>query len=398
MNTALQKTVIDAFKEAFGRDPEVLARAPGRVNILGAHVDYNEGWVLPGAIDRAVWVAAGSRADTELHVRSLDIGGQLSIDLRELPTEPGERPENRKVPGWAKLPLGVAWVLRSSGYYMRGTNAVFAGDVPIGAGVSSSAAVEIAFFMVWEALLDLAIDDLTRAKLGQKVENQYLGIGSGIMDQFASIHGEADKLILLDCRTLEYQMIPLPDNLSVIIADSGVRRELARSEYNLRREQCQEAVSILKRYLPDIRALRDVDQQEFQRLSDKLPTLIRKRARHVVDECARVRDGAKALTDDDLERFGDMIRRSHISSRDLYEVSIPELDVLAAAAWRNPGCYGARLTGAGFGGCVVGVVDREVVDDVSREMSIEFKNHFGRDPAIFATNIDDGASSRSLAR
>ncbi len=397
MNTALQNKVVDAFRKAFGRDPEVLARAPGRVNILGAHVDYNECWVLPGAIDRAVWVAAGSRADTELHVRSLDIGGQLSIDLEELPAEPGEMPENRKVPGWSKFPLGVAWALRSSGYNMQGTNAVFAGDVPIGAGVSSSAAVEIAFFMVWEALLDLAIDDLTRAKLGQKVENQYLGVGSGIMDQFASIHGEADKLILLDCRTLDYQMIPLPDNLSIIIADSGVRRELARSEYNLRREQCQEAVSILKRYLPDIRALRDIDRQEFQRLSDKLPNLIRKRAKHVVDECARVREGAIALMNDDLEQFGDIIRRSHISSRDLYEVSIPELDVLAAAAWRNPGCYGARLTGAGFGGCVVGVVDREAVDDVSREMSIEFMNQFGREPVIFTTNIDDGASSRILA-
>ena len=378
-----------SYKRKFGRQPDVVVRAPGRVNLLGAHVDYNEGWVLPGAIDRAVLVAAGRRSDSLLHIESLDLGGYVEI---ELSTILESNPVSKDGPSWSNFPFGVAWVLGNLGWKLPGMNAVFMGDIPIGAGVSSSAAVEIAFIMAFEYLSDSVLSGRQRAEVGQRVENEYMGVASGIMDQYASVHGKAEKLILLDCRSIEHELVALPSQVGVIVADSGVRRELVSSEYNLRREQCQQALSILQQDLPDIKALRDVSIEEFHQLSMKLPQTLRMRSQHVIEECARVLEGVEALENGDLEHFGDTIIRSHISSRALYQVSINELDALAEAAWDLPGCFGARLTGAGFGGCVVAIVDRESSDDVSRVMSDAFNSRFGHNPTIFTCNIDDGAS------
>jgi galactokinase len=376
-----------AFQETFGEEPAVIIRAPGRVNLLGEHVDYSEGWVLPAAIDRAVWLAVSSTNADHVTLRALDLEEQATFHLSEI--NPKSAIGNPK--SWLNYPAGVAWVLQKAGHSLGGLKGVYTSTVPIGAGVSSSAAVEVAFILAWETLSGLALSGMERARLGQRVENEYLGLKSGIMDQFASVHGAADHLILLDCRTLHHELIPFPAGTAIVVADSGVRRELATSEYNLRRSQCEEAVELLRPYLPHIRTLRDVSTEEFERYAHRLPDLLRRRARHVVEECARVLEGSDLLRRGDMAGFGTLVRQSHISLRDLYEVSILELNVLAAAAWQLPGCYGARLTGAGFGGCVIALVREEAAAAAQAAMSDAFQQEFGRQPDIFVCEVSEGA-------
>jgi galactokinase len=387
----MRDKVLQSFQELYGHDPAVLVRAPGRVNLLGAHTDYNEGWVLPAAIDRAVWLAAGPTENGLVRIASLDYGREGETTLSAL-AEKSSLPstKNREL-AWLNYPAGVAWAMQTAGHKLSGMEAVFSGDVPVGAGISSSAAVEVAFIMAWEKLSGLALSGSERARLGQQVENDYLGLASGIMDQFACLHGAAGHLIMLDCRTLAYELIPLPADSVVLVADSGVRRELANSEYNTRRRECQEAVEILKHYLPDIRSLRDVDTEEFEQHAHRLPLVLRRRARHVVEECARVLEGVEALRQKNVGAFGRMIRQSHMSTRDLYEISILELDILAATAWQVPGCYGARLTGGGFGGCVIVLARPEAADDIAQSMAQAFIEEFDRQPSIFSCRISDGA-------
>jgi galactokinase len=289
------------------------------------------------------------------------------------------------------IPAGVAWALEQENHSLAGLDAVFAGDIPIGAGVSSSAAVEVAFIMAWEKVSNLNLSNVERAKIGQMVENDYLGLDSGIMDQFACIHGKKDALLYLDCRTLNYELIPFPEDTGILIADTGIRRQLTHSEYNSRRQQCKEALAILRQHLPEIRALRDVDVDTFNLYAHRLPDPLQKRARHVVEECARVNDGAAALINGDLNKFGQLIQDSHISSRELYEVSVAELDVLAESCWDTPGCLGARLTGAGFGGCVAAIIQGAAILSIKEKMESGFFSRFGRLPAIFSCQVADGA-------
>lgn len=374
-----------AFREIYGREPTVLARAPGRVNVIGAHVDYNDGWVLPAAIERAAWVAAAPNGEDVVRIRFLDFDVDDAFRLDDVsPEAPAEN-------GKTRYPAGVAWALQEAGYRLPGIDAVLTSDVPIGAGVSSSAAVEVAFLSAWDALAGLGLSGVEKAKLGQRAENGYLGVASGIMDQFASIHGAAGRLILLDCRSLGHEMIPFPPGLAILVADSGVRRELAGSEYNVRRQQCEEAVDKLRTYLPDIQALRDVTPENLALHAHRLPITLRRRAQHVVEECGRVLGGAEALRHGDMDAFGELIRRSHASSRDLYEVSIPELDLLAATAWQTEGCYGARLTGAGFGGCVVAVTEAAAAPGVEEALRSAYREEFGRDLYLFQTGVASGA-------
>ena len=374
-----------AFRETYGREPKIVARAPGRVNLLGAHVDYNDGWVLPAAIERAAWVAAAPNREETVRIHFLDFDEDDAFPLKGL--NPDAPVANGKTP----YPAGVAWALQEAGYQFPGIDAVLTSDVPIGAGVSSSAAVEVAFLTAWDTLAGLSLSGTEKAQLGQRAENGYLGVASGIMDQFASIHGAAGHLILLDCRSLGHERIPFPKDLAILVADSGVRRELAGSEYNVRQEQCQEAVERLQPYLPDIQALRDVTPEAFALHAHRLPITLRRRAQHVVEECGRVLGGAEALRHGDLAAFGELIRRSHASSRDLYEVSIPELDLLAATAWQTSGCYGARLTGAGFGGCVVVVAEATAAPAVEDALRSAYRQEFSRDLNLFQTRVAAGA-------
>ncbi len=386
--------IISAFTSRYGRHPEIVVRAPGRVNLLGAHIDYSEGWVITGAIDRAVWLAASPSQVTR--IEALDLEQTTNLDLENLPPPLPDRPG--ETASWIDYPAGVAWALAEAGIRPLAMEAVFGGDIPIGAGTSSSAAVEMAFLLAWEALTRhagnpiLNLDGADRALLGMRAENGYLGVKSGIMDQFSSLHGAPGHLIFLDCRSLDFEHLPLPNTTRILIADSGVRRKLAEFDYNDRRAECQQASEILRRELPEIRTLRDVTPDEFELYSHRLSMPLRRRARHAIAECQRTRAGAAALSRGDLQAFGQLMRQSHLSSRDLYEVSIPQLDVLAAAAWSAAGCYGARLVGAGFGGCVTVLAEASAVDTVEQAMVAAFQREFDRQPEIFTCAIADGAS------
>ncbi len=391
--TSCREDVVAAFTRRYRRSPTVVVRAPGRVNLLGAHVDYNEGWVITGAIDRAVWLAAAPAAQRVMRVEALDFDERVSLDLELLPPPVPERDGDAS---WIDYPAGVAWALIEAGHQPPAMDVTYGGDIPIGAGVSSSAAVEMAFLLAWESMSGPdgfgRRDGSGRAGLGMRAENGYLGVQSGIMDQFSSLHGAAQRLIFLDCRHLTFEHLPLTEHACVLVADSGVRRRLVDFDYNDRRAQCREAVTILQQRLPGIHTLRDLSTLDFELHSHHLPMALRRRARHVVEECERTRAGAEALACGNLVEFGALMRRSHLGSRDLYEVSIPELDALAAAAWSAEGCYGARLTGAGFGGCVTVLADNRTVDDVKSAITAAFEQAFERQPTILNTTIADGAA------
>jgi galactokinase len=387
----MKDSIIHSFRELYGREPTIVVKAPGRVNLLGAHVDYNEGWVLPAAIEQSIWLAAAPLEDSLVRIASLDYGHEGAATLAELADKSTLPSEVNSQLDWLNYPAGVAWAMQEAGHQLTGMQAVFSGDIPAGAGVSSSAAVEMAFVLAWETLSGLSLNGRQRAKLGQRVENDYLGLKSGIMDQFASLHGAQGHLVMLDCRTLDHQLIPLPPECVILVADSGVRRQLAGSNYNNRQEECLEAAQILKQYLPDIRTLRDVDTEEFELYAHRLPPILRRRARHVVEECARVLKGAEALRQGNVGLFGNLIRKSQVSSRDMFEISILELDILAAAAWQVPGCYGARLVGGGFGGCVTVLAHESATNEIIQSMEETFAIEFGRKPPIFLCRASGGA-------
>ncbi len=381
--------VVDAFRKRFGAKPEVVARAPGRVNLLGAHVDYSEGWVLPAAIDRAVWVAARRAPGDSTRLAALDLDEEAAFDV----AEPGPRVAERGGPAsWADYPRGLAWALRQRSIAVPPIEAAFGGDLPVGAGVSSSAAVEMAFLVAWERLADFELSGIERAQVGQTVENEYVGVQSGIMDQFASVHGREGHALLLDCRSLEHELIPTPDDLVFLVADTGVRRALASGTgFNDRKSECFRAADLLRPHLPELSTLRDLELADLDRLQRVLKPPLDGRARHVVTECRRVRDGAEALRRGDLHALGDLMAQSHRSSRNDYEVSIEELDVLQEAAAGAEGCYGARLTGAGFGGCVTAIASEAAAGHVRHQTASAFEHRFGRRPKIHTCRVGAGA-------
>lgn len=378
------------FQARFGRSPALFARAPGRVNLLGGHVDYNEGWVLPAAIDRAAWVAATPRTDRTARIVALDLGAEVTFHLDGLGACIDA--EGRPLPAWARYPAGVAWALERDGFDLVGMEAALASEVPIGAGLSSSAAVEVAFGLAWTALAGVRIGHMRLAQVCQRAENGYVGVPCGLMDQFASVHGRRDHALLFDCRTLDWEPIPLPADVRLVVADSGVPRTLAGSGYQERREACQEAVRLLSRRLPGIRALRDVSPEDLARHGDVLPVTLRRRAEHVVRECARVLEGAGRLKAGDLAGFGALMFESHASLRDLYEVSTPELDALVEIAAGLPGCLGARLTGAGFGGATVNLVRAEEAEAFVNGLTEAYRARTGREAAVWVCRAETGGS------
>ncbi len=381
--------LVDAFRARFDAEPEVVARAPGRVNLLGAHVDYSEGQVLPAAIDRAVWVAARRVPGAETRLAALDLGEEAVF----LAAAPGPPVAERGGPSsWVDYPRGLAWALRQRGIDVPPIEAVFGGDLPIGAGVSSSAAVEMAFLVAWERLAGFELAGAERARVGRTVENEYVGVQSGIMDQFASVHGREGHALLLDCRSLEHELIPTPDDLVFLVADTGVRRALASGTgFNDRKSECFDAADLLRPHLPGLSTLRDLEPADFERLRHLLEPPLDGRARHVMTECRRVLDGAEALRVGDLDRLGDLMGQSHRSSRDDYGVSIEELDVLQEAAAGADGCYGARLTGAGFGGCVTAITSGDAAPHVREQTATAFERRFGRRPEIHTCRVGGGA-------
>jgi len=381
--------IASMFHVTFGGAPAHIVRAPGRVNLLGEHVDYNDGFVLPAAIDRATYIAF-SPTDTALSTLvAADMDQQTSFSPQTISSK--TQADGSVLPEWATYPAGVMWSLNEENLSTPAMNAVYASNVPRGSGLSSSASVEMAFAMAWQTLGGWTVPAMRCALLGQKAENQYVGVNCGIMDQFASACGVEDKLLLLDCRSLEWKTIPLPKDISIIIADTSVRRKLTSGEYNKRRFACEEAVRLLKRDLPNIKSLRDVSVEDFNRFADKLPEEVSKRARHVVEEIERSNQAEALLEAGNIQHFGELMNQCHASLRDFYEVSSPELNAMASIAQSLDGCYGARLTGAGFGGCTANLVAREKANEFARTLAMRYEAETGLHPEIYITHASNGA-------
>ena len=384
-----KELVTQTFQEKFGYPPAFIARAPGRVNLLGEHVDYNDGFVLPAAIDRATYVAfSGSENDVTTLVAA-DFGESVQFSQANIATK--TQIDGTPMPEWANYPAGMMWAFSQAGLQAPAMRAVFSSNVPRGSGLSSSASVEMAFGVAWKQLAGWNQAPMEMALLGQRAEVNYVGVNCGVMDQFASACGQPDSLLYLDCRSLQWQSVPLSPDVSIIVADTTIRRKLTSGEYNKRHDACEAAVSLLKEDLPGITALRDVSSQEFNRLANKLPPEVEKRARHVVEEIERSRQAVPLLESGNFVRFGQLMNECHASLRDLYEVSCPELDVMARVAQSLPGCYGARLTGAGFGGCTVNLVAREQAETFASALSTGYEADCGLHPEIYICRASAGA-------
>lgn len=377
------------YRKTFGYVPAHIIRAPGRVNLLGEHVDYNDGFVLPAAIDRATYIAFSPTDAPHSTLVAVDFDQQATFSSDSIPTK--VQADSSPLPEWGLYPAGVMWALMEEGLPVLSMNAVFASEVPRGSGLSSSASVEMAFLLAWQTLGGWTLPPMQRALLGQKAENRYVGVNCGIMDQFASACGVEDRLLLLDCRSLAWKTVPLPEHVAIVIADTTVRRKLTSGEYNKRRAACEEAVRLLQQDLPHIQALRDVSVDEFNQLAENLPEDVRKRARHVVEEIERAKQAEALLEAGDVRNFGRLMNECHVSLRDLYEVSCLELDVMVDIAQSLEGCYGARLTGAGFGGCTVNLVARDCASAFARRLADDFHSRTGLQPPIYITFPSNGA-------
>ena len=352
-------------------------------------MDYNDGFVLPAAIDRATYVAFSPASNGHMSVWALDFAQGAVFSLRTL--EAKQSLNGSALPGWAKYPAGVAWALSEHAQAVNGIEAAFASDVPRGAGLSSSASVELAFATAWQALGGWDLPPMQLALLCQRAENRYVGVNCGIMDQFASACGQADRLLLLDCRSLDYRLLELPQGFDIIIADTTVRHSHTTSAYNNRRAACEEAVRLLQTKLPGIKSLRDVSVADFNQCAASLPPEIAKRARHVVEEIDRTLHAVDLLEAGDIRGFGLAMNASHASLRDLYEVSCREVDVMVGIAQSLEGCYGARITGGGFGGCTVHLVSRPDTQAFVNRLGTAYEAETGLHPEIYICKASAGA-------
>jgi len=373
---------LDGFQARFGTSASIY-RAPGRVNLIGEHTDYNDGFVLPAAIEFYCWAAIAPRGDRKLVIHSENFEETIEKDLDSL-SPPGKK-------HWANYPLGVAWALCQAGKPVAGASIYIAGEVPLGAGLSSSAAIEVA---VGFALLHDSGQEVERtelAQLCQKAENEFVGARVGIMDQFVSCHGRASHALLLDCRSLEYKYVKLPPDLQLVICNTMVKHELASGEYNARRAECEEGVRLLRGVFPEIRALRDVSLHRLENQRASLSKRVFARCRHVITENARVKSAFEAFGKGNIKALGTLMQDSHRSLRDDYEVSCKELDLMVEIASVQPGLIGARMTGGGFGGCTINLVESGAVNDFKRNVAAEYFSRTGLTPEIFVSPASEGA-------
>ena len=365
------------YHEVFGGDNRGLsvARAPGRVNLIGGHTDYNEGFVLPMALESYVWAAAkGNEGDT-VNLYAVDFDEKYSFNLDD-----AEFDENHP---WANYVMGVADEMRKKGHRLGGVNMVIKGDVPKEVGLSSSAAIEIATAKVFASVFNEKIDPVDLAYIGKSAENNFVGVQCGVMDQFVSVLGRPNHTLFIDCRTNQYSLIPFDPSFSVAVVNTTVKRDLASSAYNERKSQCEEGVRVLRRSLPSVRALRDVSLEELEKHRSDLSNVVFKRCRHVISENARVLEAVEAQKKGDIMRLGELMYESHFSLRDDYEVSCLELDILLDAARGIRGTLGARMTGAGFGGCTVNILRKEYTESFIREIKDRYKDATGLQAEVY---------------
>ena len=402
----------EIFEQKFGKSPDILVSAPGRVNLIGEHTDYNDGFVLPVAINRKITIAARKRQDQQVVLYSIDFNQTVNFSLDKIQRSEGAKP-SKSTEFWANYPKGVVHFLLEEGLDLSGADIAITGDIPQGAGLSSSAAFEVASAFAFIELSESvkmrkcksekagksaignqqsAIDRVSLALLCQKAENQFVGVNCGIMDQFISAMGKKDHTLFLDCRSLNFELVPLNlHDTKIVVCNTKLKRELASSEYNKRRKQCERGVELLSEWLGDIKALRDVSVEEFSKYGDRLPEIIRKRCGYVIAENARVIDSVKALKSGELEHFGKLMAESHTGLRDEYEVSCAELDTLVEAAGNVDGVIGARMTGAGFGGCTVNLVKEESIDQFVRTLSTAYEKRFDKQPEFYVCLAETGA-------
>lgn len=364
-----------AFVAKYGGSPRIF-RAPGRINLIGEHTDYNEGFVLPAAIDFATYVAGAMRHDRHVRVSSLNFEHELEFDL--------DQPSITAAASWARYVQGVALILEREGYRLRGADLLIDSDVPVGAGLSSSAALEIATAFALASMSEQKIDGMTLAKIGQAAEHEFAGVRSGIMDQFVSVHGQSGNALLLDCRSMAWTPIPI-SNERFIICNTKVKHDLAESEYNKRRAECEEAARFFDR-----ESLRDVSPDEFESRAAELPAIPRKRARHIITENQRVLDAVEALRLNDLEKLGQLINESHESLRRDFEVSSDELNLMADLARGHQIVLGSRMMGGGFGGCTINLLTSGDHSDFMQKMSADYHRKTGIFPDIYECRIANG--------
>jgi galactokinase len=379
-----QKGLAQKFAEVFRAEPAIF-RAPGRVNLIGEHTDYNDGFVMPAAIGFSTFVAVAPRSDGRLVIRSENFPTEFAFDVNHLPQ--GRQRE------WCDYVLGVAVTLQGTGHSVPPASLLVRGEVPMGSGLSSSAAVEVATALALVSLNGANLPFSEIAKLCQKSENEFVGARVGIMDQYVSCLGRAGHALFLDCRSLEFQLVPVPSHLKFVICNTMVKHELANGGYNQRREECERGTRIFAKWDPNVRALRDVSMELLERHAGELPETIRKRCLHVVQENQRVLDAVRCLRTGDLVRLGELMRASHKSLRDLFEVSCRELDIMVGAAEGLPGYCGGRMTGGGFGGCTVNLVRHEDAETFAAQISERYRQATGIKPQIYTSSAENGAQA-----
>jgi galactokinase len=381
MNKA--REVLASFKARFGAGASV-CRAPGRVNLIGEHTDYNEGFVLPAAIGFSCWVGIAPRNDRKLILYSGNFKEERAADLDDLGTSGSAH--------WSDYPVGVAWALQEAGCRLRGADLYILGDVPLGAGLSSSAAIEVSTGYALLSVAGHAIDRTRLALLCQRAENEFVGAHVGIMDQFVSCHGRGGHGLLIDCRSLEYRAQKLPAKVSLVICNTMVKHKLqAGGEYNVRRAECEEAVRKLSAALPQIRSLRDVSLEQLTQNRSLLSDTLYRRCRHIISENERVQDVADLFEQGQVDGLRELMAASHESMRDDYEISCRELDVMVEIAGRQRGVYGARMTGGGFGGCTINFVEAQNAGEFQARVSAEYEAAIGWRPDIYICEASQGA-------
>ena len=368
-----------ACQSEFGA-PAVLVRSPGRVNLIGEHTDYNEGFVLPAAVEMAIALAFRPRDDRRILIRSLDLDRRFDIDMPDLAPSPE---------GWPNYPLGVVDALRREGRDAGGFELVYGGDIPIGAGMSSSAALTCGVAFGLDALFGLGVERIAMARIAQSAEHNFAGVRCGLMDQMANLMGRRGQLLRLDCRDLSYRHVPFPDSARIYVCDTRVQRTLAASGYNERRGSCEAGVAKLRESAPEIASLRDVTMEMLEAHREQLDPIVYRRCRYVIEENLRVEAACGALARGDIQEFGASMKASHEGLARLYEVSCPELDLLVEAAAATPGVLGARMMGAGFGGCTINVIEAGEERAFLASMERAYAR-LGVEPAVWLCGIADG--------
>ncbi len=382
-----RQSTLRAFNEKFGGAPS-LFRAPGRVNLIGEHTDYNDGFVMPAALEMSTWVAIRKAPGRRVSAHALLVNETVTFDLDE--ADPKRRGQ------WADYVRGVAVMLERAGHRLGGAEMTIGSDVPLGAGLSSSAALEVAVGAAMLGVSGRNLDLTQLALIAQQAENEFIGMRCGIMDQFISCHGKAGHALMLDCRSLDYRLAPMNPSAKLVICNSMVHHAHAGGEYNLRRKDCELGVEELSKVIDGVRALRDVTPAQLERHRNVLPETTYRRCRHIVTENERVLRSLAALNAGDLKLFGRLMNQSHASMRDDFEITCKELDILADLAWKTPGVLGSRMTGGGFGGCTVSLVEAEAVERFIADVPRAYEAATGIKPDIFIGSPGDGAGQVAL--